>query len=103
MGQIDEISRALGSIESSISNLVNDHKETRDLQIVMNDKLNTLAGATTLQQAQIDAAHARLDKIQPMVEGHENKFKFGAWLIAGIAGVVTFLVNVVPSFLGRFF
>ena len=103
MGDIDEISEALGSIKSSISNLADGHKSISEKLVIIDNKLSQHSTDRILDKSQLDAAHKRLDRIEPMVDSHSDKFKFVAWLIAGITSIITLFMNWVgPMFSGIF-
>lgn len=103
MGDIDKISQALGMLTGKLESFEDSHKDIKNILVVMNDKMSQHGTDRILDRSKIDAAHGRLDKIEPVVDNHADKFKFMAWLIGGIATVVTFLVNQIPEIFGRIF
>lgn len=103
VGNIDEISQALGAIQSSITTLVDGHKDTMDKLSVINDKVSTQTTNQILDKAQIEAAHKRLDLIEPKVDSHDEKFRFIAWLVTGLSVFIGFIVQYLLPFFGHLF
>lgn len=103
MGQIDEVSSILGELKSGITNLANGHKSISDKLVIIDDKLSNHTTNRTLDRAAIDSLHKRMDVIEPIVDGHADKFKFVAWAVAAITSFVTLIINIVPSFLSKIF
>lgn len=103
MGDIDEISEALGSIKSSISNLVDGHKDTRDLLAVIDNKVSQMGTDGVLAKAQMDALHKRLDKVEPKVDKHDTIIGRVIWLGSLIVTGVTLLINWLSPFIAKIF
>lgn len=103
MGDIDEVSALLGELKSGISNLASGHQSINDKLVIINDKLSDHTTSRILDRAAIDSLHKRMDTIEPIVDGHADKFKFVAWAVAGITSIITLLLNWVPSILGKVF
>lgn len=103
MGDIDEISEALGSIKSSVANLVSGHKETRDMLAVINDKVTQQGTDRILDKASLDALHKRVDQLEPIVGKHDERFRFAGWIIAGATSLITLLLNWTAPILGKLF
>lgn len=101
VGDIDEISEALGSIKSSITNLVEGHKDTRDILAVINDKLSQHGNDRILDKSQVDALHKRMDIIEPKVDRHDGIIGKAIWLGSLIITGVTVLINWLSPFIGR--
>lgn len=103
MGDIDEVSSLLGELKSGISNLAKGHSDINDKLVIIDDKLSNHTTSRILDRAAIDSLHGRMDKIEPIVDAHSDRFKFIAWLVAGITSFVTLLLNWFAPFLGKVF
>jgi len=103
MAQIDEVSSLLGELKSGISNLASGHQTINDKLVIINDKLSDHTTSRILDRAAIDTLHKRMDVIEPIVDSHADRFKFVAWAVAGITSIITLIINLVPSFLGKIF
>jgi len=103
VGDIDEVSSLLGELKSGISNLANGHQAINDKLVIIDDKISNHTTNRILDRAAIDSLHKRMDVIEPIVEGHSDKFKFVAWLVAGITSLVTLLINWFGPLLSRIF
>ncbi len=103
VGDIDEVSALLGELKSGISNLASGHQSINDKLVIIDDKLSNHTTSRILDRAAIDSLHKRMDEIEPIVDGHAEKFKFVAWLVAGITSIITLIINLVPSVLGKMF
>jgi hypothetical protein len=103
MGDIDQVSSLLGGIKSDIANLAKGHESITSKLVIIDDKLSNHAVSRILDRAAIDSLHKRMDAIEPIVDDHADKFKFVAWAVAGITSIITLILNLVPSLLGRVF
>ncbi len=101
MGNIDEISQALGAIQSDLSNIKADGSETRNLVAAVSGQLSSMNTSHVLMQSKIDAAHARLDKAEPKLDRHDTIIGRVIWLGSLIITGITLLVNWAGPFLSR--
>jgi hypothetical protein len=87
-GKLDEISRAIGAIETSVRELqrrADEDRETRDLWYAES------RGAITALAQKLDQHAAAMEKMQPAVAALElSRSKLAAWASIGFAGVVVF-------------
>lgn len=103
VGNIDEISQALGSIQSDLTNIKADGSETRNLVAAVSGQLASMNTSNVLMQSKIDAAHARLDKAEPKIDRHDTIIGRVIWLGSIIITGVTLLLNWAGPFLARIF
>jgi len=103
MGDIDEVSSLLGELKSGISNLASGHQAINDKLVIIDDKLSSHTTSRILDRAAIDSLHGRMDKIEPIVDSHSDRFKFIAWVVAGVTSIVTLVINWFAPFLGKIF
>lgn len=103
VGNIDEISQALGSIQSDLTNIKADGSETRNLVATVSGQLASMNTSHVLMQSKIDAAHARLDKAEPKIDRHDTIIGRVIWLGSIIITGVTLLLNWAGPFLARIF
>ena len=103
VGNIDEISQALGSIQSDLSNIKVDGAETRNLIAAVSGQLSSMNTSHVLMQSKIDAAHARLDKAEPKIDRHDTIIGRVIWLGGLIITGITMLINWAGPFLSRIF
>lgn len=101
MGDIDQVSSLLGGIKSDIANLANGHQSINEKLVIINDKISDHATNRILDRSAIDSLHRRMDVIEPIVDSHGDKFKFIAWVVAGITSIITLLINWFAPFIGR--
>lgn len=103
VGNIDEISQALGAIQSDLSNIKSDGSETRNLVAAVSGQLASMNTSHVLMQSKIDAAHARLDKAEPKLERHDTIIGRVIWLGSLVITGVTLFLNWAGPFLSRVF
>jgi ribosome-binding ATPase YchF (GTP1/OBG family) len=118
MGDIDEISQALGSIQSDVANVKEHVKDTRDFMAAINLKLGDMNTQYVLMSSKVDAAHSRLDEekkirehnhslIQVKVDKHDNIISKALWIGSGVVAFITtaftVLLNVIPHVFGKLF
>jgi ribosome-binding ATPase YchF (GTP1/OBG family) len=112
MGDIDEISQALGSIQSDVANVKDHVKDTRDFMAAINLKLGDMNAQYVLMSAKVDAAHARLDEekksrdaqhylINAKVEKHDGIISKAIWLGTSLVTIITVVLNWIGPFLAR--
>jgi hypothetical protein len=101
MGDIDEVSSLLGELKSGIGNLAHGHEMITNKLIIIDDKLSSHTASRILDRAAIDSLHKRMDIIEPIVDGHADKFKFIAWVVAGVTSIVTLVINWLAPFWGK--
>lgn len=94
MPQLDEVSSKLGGIEATQNHIL---KSVHAIETMFKD----VGDKVVLHGASIDAAHKRLDKLEPIVDGHESKMdeskggvKVMVWAASGISFIVTALINI---------
>jgi hypothetical protein len=87
-GKLDEISRAIGAIETSVSELrrrADEDRETRDRW-----QVESRAAITALSR-KLDQHAASVEMMRPVVAALElSRSKLAAWASIGFAGVVVF-------------
>lgn len=103
VGDIDEVSSLLGELKSGISNLASGHQSINDKLVIIDSKLSEHGTSRILDRAAIDSLHKRMDVIEPIVEGHADRFKFIAWVVAGVTSIVTLVINWFAPFFGKVF
>lgn len=86
-GAIDEISEAIGKLQSTVDHILKGMH-------VIDGKVDTLNTSSILQQSSIKSAHERIDILAPIVKDHETLKNKGV-------GVFSF-ISVVASFVGVF-
>lgn len=103
MGDIDEISQALGAIQSDLTNIKDESRETRNLVAAVSGQLSSMTNSHVIMQSKIDAAHARLDKAEPKLDRHDTIIGRVIWLGSLIITGITLLINWAGPFIGRLF
>lgn len=97
VGQIDEFSSKLGGIESTISHILRSVNTTESL-------IKDVSDRAILHGSAIDAAHKRIDKIEPKVdtlEETEDK-RQGAWaVIVWVAGAVGTVMGIIGGYVAK--
>jgi len=97
VGEYNEVSGKLGGLEKSIEHILRSVNTTESL-------IKDITGTSILHGSKIDAAHTRLDKIEPKVdtlEETEDKRK-GAWaVIVWVAGAVGSIMGVVGGYVAK--
>lgn len=87
-GKLDEISRAIGAIETSVQELqrrADEDRETRDRWYAEN------GAAITALSHKLDQHAAAVEMLRPAVAALElSRSKLAAWASIGFAGVVVF-------------
>jgi len=84
MTDIDEVSSKLGSMQTNITHIL---KTTESIH----DSLKDVNERVIIQEQKAKSAHKRLDKIEPIVNGHENIKNKGVGFfvaVSSLAGVV---------------
>jgi len=103
MGNIDEISLALGAIQSDLTNIKTDGSETRNLIAAVSGQLTSMNTSHVIMQTKIDAAHARLDKAEPKIERHDTIIGRVIWLGGIIIAGITLVFNWVSPWIAKIF
>lgn len=97
MTQIDEVSNKLGGIEATQSHIL---RSVNTIESLIKD----ISSTSILHGSSIDAAHKRLDRIEPKVdtlEETEDK-RQGAWaVIVWVAGLVGTAFGVLGGYIAK--
>lgn len=103
MGDIDEISQALGSIQSDLTNIKEDGAHTRNLLAAVNGQLANMSTSKVLMESQLTALHARMDKAEPKIDRHDTIIGRMIWLGSLIVTGITLAVNWIGPWVARIF
>ena len=101
MGDIDEISQALGAIQSDLTNIKDESRETRNLMASVHGQLASMNTSTVLMESKLTSLHTRLDKAEPKIERHDTIIGRMIWLGSLIITGITLLINWAGPFIGR--
>lgn len=94
MGQIDEVSSKLGGIEAT-QNLI--LKSLHTIESAYNDTREK----TTLHGSSIEAAHKRIDKMEPVLEEYETNRDKGKGMWYLVVGAWTFLTSGIGAYIAN--
>lgn len=98
MAQIDEFSGRLGGMEATQSHIL---RSVNTIESLIKD----VSEKSILHGSSIEAAHKRLDKVEPKIENlqeTEDKRK-GAWaVIVWIAGFVGTIMGLIGGYIAKF-
>lgn len=103
MGEIDQISQALGRLEGKTDAQTLELGHIRgDLSVVKNDT-EKLTNSSILSESRISALHLRLDIIEPKVNDHESLKNKGLGIFAFVSMLFGAIGWVVSTFIGKIF
>ena len=96
MAQIDEVSSKLGGIEATQTHIL------KSLHVIENIFKDTVE-KTIINTSKVDAAHARLDKIDPIIEEYETARDKGKGMWYAICALWTAVSGFVGAVLSKAF
>lgn len=94
MAQIDEVSSKLGGIEATQTHIL------KSLHVIENIFKDTVE-KTIINTSKVDAAHTRLDKIEPVIEEYETNRDKGKGMWYVIAAAWTMITGGLGGYIAK--